>query len=208
MSFLFPLYFLGLSAIAAPIVFHLIRRSPKGEVPFSSLMFLSPTPPRLTRRSRLDHWLLLLLRAAALGLLAFAFARPFFRQAASLDFGDRQERRIALLIDTSASMRRADLWPRAQALAGQVLSDCRPTDQVAVFAFDRTFRPLLTFHESATLDPGRRQSIARGLLARLAPTWGATNLGQALVDTVAAIEDVADTNESVILNGPPMSSST
>ena len=59
MSFLTPLYILGLAAVAAPIVFHLIRRSPKGDVPFSSLMFLSPTPPRLTRRSRLDNWLLL-----------------------------------------------------------------------------------------------------------------------------------------------------
>ena len=77
MSFLTPLYILGALAIAAPIVFHLIRRTPRGEVPFSSLMFLSPSPPRLTRRSRLDHWLLLLLRAAALCLLAFAFARPF-----------------------------------------------------------------------------------------------------------------------------------
>ena len=121
MSFLTPFYILGLAAVAAPIIFHLIRRSPRGEVPFSSLMFLSPTPPRLTRRSRLDNWLLLLLRAAALSLLAFAFARPFLRQAAQLDFGDVPQRRIALLIDTSASMRRGDLWPRAQALAGQVL---------------------------------------------------------------------------------------
>ena len=88
MSFLTPFYILGLAAVAAPIIFHLIRRSPRGEVPFSSLMFLSPTPPRLTRRSRLDNWLLLLLRAAALSLLAFAFARPFLRQAAQLDFGD------------------------------------------------------------------------------------------------------------------------
>ena len=48
----------------------------------------------------------------------------------------------------------------------------------------------------------RRRSIRRGdrpspgrLVDRLAPTWGGTNLGQALVDTVAAIEDVADTSE-------------
>src|SRR5690606_23965635 len=40
MSFLTPLYILGALAVAAPIVFHLIRRTPKGEVPFSSLMFL------------------------------------------------------------------------------------------------------------------------------------------------------------------------
>src|SRR4029079_19343410 len=82
MSFLTPLYALGLLAVAAPIVFHLIRRSPKGEVPFSSLMFLAPTPPRLPRLRPLGPLPLPLLRAAALGLLAFAFARPFLRQAA------------------------------------------------------------------------------------------------------------------------------
>src|SRR5262249_14061873 len=75
MSFLTPLYALGVLAVAAPVVFHLIRRSPRGEVPFGSLMFLSPTPPRLTRRSRLDQVVLLLLRAAALCLLALAFTR-------------------------------------------------------------------------------------------------------------------------------------
>ncbi len=195
MSFLTPFYILGIAAIAAPIIFHLIRRAPKGEVPFSSLMFLTPTPPRLTRRSRLDNWLLLLLRAAALCLLAFAFARPFLREAANLDFGDEPQRRIAVLIDTSASMRRGDLWPRAQALARQAINDCRPTDQLAVFAFDATFRPLLGFHESASLDPAGRRSIATGHVDRLKPTWNGTNLGQALIDTVGAIEDVADTSE-------------
>jgi Aerotolerance regulator N-terminal/von Willebrand factor type A domain len=194
-SFLTPLYILGVAAVAAPIIFHLIRRAPKGDVPFSSLMFLSPTPPRLTRRSRLDNWLLLLLRAAALALLAFAFARPFLREAARLDFGDVDQRRIALLIDTSASMRRGDLWSRAQAIARQVLDDCRPTDQVAVFAFDSTCQPHFSFRESATVDPARRNAIARGALDRLAPTWRGTNLGQALVDTVTSIEDVADQSE-------------
>jgi Aerotolerance regulator N-terminal/von Willebrand factor type A domain len=195
MSFLTPLYIMGMAAVAAPIIFHLIRRAPKGDVPFSSLMFLSPTPPRLTRRSRMDNWLLLLLRAAALSLLAFAFARPFLREAAQLDFGDVDQRRIALLIDTSASMRRGDLWPRARALAAEVLDDCRPTDQVAVFAFDAACQPLLSFRESATLDPARRHTIARAALDRLAPTWRGTNLGQALIDTVSAIEDVADKSE-------------
>ena len=82
------MYILGALAIAAPILFHLIRRTPRGEVPFSSLMFLAPSPPRLTRRSRLDNILLLLLRAAALALLAFAFARPFLREGARLDCGE------------------------------------------------------------------------------------------------------------------------
>ncbi len=78
MGLLAPLYIAGLLAITLPIVFHLIRRTPHGRQEFSSLMFLTPSPPRLTRRSRLSNILLLLLRAAALALLALAFARPFF----------------------------------------------------------------------------------------------------------------------------------
>ena len=55
MSLLMPLYIAGLAAISLPLIFHLIRRSPRGQVVFSSLMFLSRSPPRLTRRSRLDQ---------------------------------------------------------------------------------------------------------------------------------------------------------
>jgi Aerotolerance regulator N-terminal/von Willebrand factor type A domain len=195
MSFLTPLYVLGLTAVIAPLVFHLIRRSPRGEVAFSSLMFLAPTPPRLTRRSRLDHLLLLLLRAAALCLLAFAFARPFLREAARLGFGEVERRRVALLIDTSASMRRGDLWPQALEQANKVVSECRPADQLAVFSFDVQTRPLLSFQESAERDPAQRNAIAKALLAKLAPSWGGTNLGQALIDVVGAVEDVADMSE-------------
>ena len=79
MSFLAPFYLAGIFAISLPILFHLIRRTPKGRTTFSSLMFLKPSPPRLTRRSRLEHILLLCLRALILILLALAFARPFFR---------------------------------------------------------------------------------------------------------------------------------
>jgi hypothetical protein len=74
MGLLAPLYLAGLAALSLPILFHLIRRTPRGRQTFGSLMFLAPSPPRLSRRSRLDQWLLLLLRAAALALLAMAFA--------------------------------------------------------------------------------------------------------------------------------------
>jgi len=68
MGFLAPLYIAGLIGIALPIIFHLIRRTPEGRQPFSSLMFLQPSPPRLTKRSRLTNILLLILRACALAL--------------------------------------------------------------------------------------------------------------------------------------------
>jgi hypothetical protein len=192
MSFLTPLYALGLLAVAAPIVFHLIRRTPRGDIPFSSLMFLTPTPPRLTRRSRLDDWLLLLLRAAALALLAAAFARPFLRQQALADAGEAGGRRIAVLIDSSASMRRADLWPRARALTQEVVASSVPADRLAVIAFDASSRPILGFEESASLDPAQLRATVKSRLAALEPSWGATNLGRALVDAAAAIGDLAE----------------
>ncbi|WP_165219399.1 BatA domain-containing protein [Aquisphaera insulae] len=191
MSFLTPLYLLGALAIAAPIVLHLIRRTTRGETPFSSLMFLEPSPPRLTRRSRLDQWFLLLLRAAALALLAFAFARPFLREPAAMSLG-QGDRRIALLIDTSASMKRADLWSRAKAAAAGVIDGCLPGDQLAVIAFDGSPRTLLGFDESAKLDPTRRGVVARSLVGQLAPGWRATNLGRALIHAAAEIEDAGD----------------
>jgi hypothetical protein len=197
MSFLTPLYALGALAIAAPIIFHLIRRTPTGEVSFSSLMFLEPSPPRLSKRSRLDQVLLLLLRAIALILLAIAFARPFLRASDRIvsteSVGER--RRVALLIDTSASMRRGDLWARSRVLADEVVSGIRPGDQLAIHAFDAVSRTVLGFAESATLDPGRRLAVARARLDALRPSWGSTQLGQALVDVVSAVSDVAESSE-------------
>jgi hypothetical protein len=195
MSALTPLYLLGMLAVAAPIVFHLIRRAPRGEVPFSSLIFLAPSPPRLTRRSRLDNILLLLLRAAALCLLAFAFARPFLREQAHWNLSEDTPRRTAILVDTSASLRRGDLWANARATARRAVADCGPTEELAVLTFDRTTRTVLGFRESASIDPARRQAVALARIDGLEPTWGATDLGQGLIDAVAAIEDVADSSE-------------
>src|SRR6478609_5472170 len=114
MGVLAPLYLAGLAALSLPLIFHLVRRTPRGRQEFSSLMFLLPSPPRLTRRSRLDQIILLLLRLAALALLAFAFARPFLRESATLPFDALPGRRLAILLDTSASMRRGDLFTQAK----------------------------------------------------------------------------------------------
>ncbi len=140
MSLLTPLYLLGLAAISLPILFHLIRRTPRGRQAFSSLMFLSPSPPRLTRRSRIEQWLLLLLRAAALILLAIAFARPFLRHAANLSWAGVRGRRVVILLDTSASMQRRGLWQQAVARVERTLSGLEVVDEVALFTFDADVR--------------------------------------------------------------------
>src|SRR5689334_23513261 len=104
MNFLAPFFLLGGLAIAGPIIYHLVRRTTRERTRFSSLMFLLPSPPRLSKRHRLEHLLLLLLRCAALLLLALGFSRPFFRQAPIVDPTAAEPRRIVLLVDQSASM--------------------------------------------------------------------------------------------------------
>jgi hypothetical protein len=180
MSFLAPLYIAGALAVGLPILFHLIRRAPRGKQNFSSLMFLTASPPRLTRRSRLTHILLLILRAAALILLAFAFARPLFRRHAEADAAAGAGKRIAILLDTSASMRRADLWDQAKRQAEDVLDRAAPGDQIGLYFFDREVRPALTFAEWNELEATHRAAVLRSRLAEASPTWSPTKLGDAL----------------------------
>src|SRR5438132_1586992 len=137
MSFLAPLFLFGALALALPVVFHLIRRTSKEKMAFSSLMFLQPTPPRVTRRNRLEHILLLILRCLVLGFLALGFARPFFQKPMAADPDTDAGKKIVLLVDTSASMRRQNLWSLALAKAEAVLNATSPFDRVAVFTFDQ-----------------------------------------------------------------------
>ncbi len=191
MSFLTPLYLLGALAVGLPILFHLIRRTPRGRQVFSSVMFLEPSPPRITRRSRIEHWLLLALRALAVCLLAAAFARPFLRQQAAADMNAGAGRWIAVLLDTSASLHRAGLWDEALARLNKVLDDARPDDRLAVYTFDAQPRELSGWDAWTALDPSQRAAAVRSALAELQPSWRETDLGRALIAAAESVEDAA-----------------
>ena len=191
MSFLAPLFLLGALAIAGPLIFHLVRRTTRERRVFSSLMFLLETPPRLTRRSRLEHLLLLLLRCAVVSLLAFGFARPFLKTESRSLPPPTETRRVVVLVDTSASMQRVGLWSEARARAETVLRPTSAADQVALMTFDRQVHPLVSFEQWTATPSGERVALALGKLADTSPGWSATHLGQALI---RAAETLADTS--------------
>ncbi|RYD33219.1 MAG: VWA domain-containing protein, partial [Verrucomicrobiaceae bacterium] len=180
MSFLAPLFLLGALAVAAPVIFHLIRRTTRERTPFSSLLFLQPDPPRLTQRSRVEHWLLLLLRAAALVLLALAFARPFLRAPAMQRNADGTAKRSVLLVDVSASLRRAGLREASLAKAESVLAKAGPADSVAVLVFADGVRTLMDFSQWSAVPPESRVAQAMARLRETEPTWEGTDLAEAL----------------------------
>ncbi len=190
MTFLAPLFLLGALAITLPVVFHLIRRTTREHTLFSSLMFLTPTPPRLTRRSRLEHILLLVLRCAVLVLLAAGFARPLIKRSVTNDQPAATARRVLVLVDTSASMRRADLWRDARDRVETILSKASPIDQVAVYTFDRQVNPVVSFDEWNSSAVGARRALVSGKLAAISPGWSSTDLGNALITAAETLADI------------------
>src|SRR5947199_8752762 len=114
MAFLTPAFLIGLSALAIPILVHLIQREKKRVIEFPSLMFVRRIPYQSVRRRRIRHWALLLLRAAAIALIVAAFARPFLPQSAAASAVTGGSREVVILHDQSASMGYADHWTKAQ----------------------------------------------------------------------------------------------
>ena len=189
MNFLAPLFFLGALAVAGPILFHLIRRTTREVTPFSTLMFLQPSPPRITKRSRLENFWLLLLRCLVLGLIAAAFARPFFRESVHTPLAAAGEgQRRVLLIDTSASLRRENLWAELKNKVAARIEAAAPADEIALVAFDRTPREVLGFEEWRRARPEERRALATQRLAMLAPGWAGTQLDQALLHAAEMLE--------------------
>src|SRR4029450_2624807 len=77
MSFI-QIGFLGaLAALAIPIIIHLVFRQRAKKVELGTLRFLRVVLEHNARRRRVMRWLLLMLRLACVGVLAFLFARPY-----------------------------------------------------------------------------------------------------------------------------------
>jgi hypothetical protein len=185
MNWLFPLYLAGAAAIIAPILLHLRRRPPQDRVEFSSLLFLDAQTPVPVSKRRLENWLLLLLRCLALILLALMFSRPFVQNESTAAASPNSA--TLILLDRSASMRRADLWKQAIAEAEKQLKAAKLTDRISLAVFDRELTPLWSFEEDRNT-PANRLTAIQTRLAALTPTWKATHLDRALIAAVPSFD--------------------
>jgi hypothetical protein len=119
MSFLYPLFLAGAAAIAIPIALHLFRRRTETIVDFPAVRLLHKAPVEQQRRRKIREWILLALRVVALALLAFAFARPYFRADAAAIASPV----TIVLLDTSMSMSAPGQFEAARAAARKAVSD-------------------------------------------------------------------------------------
>ena len=127
MSFLTPLFLIALAGLAIPVLLHLIQRERKQVVQFPSLMFLRRIPYQSGAAPPHPHWLLLMMRLAALALIVLAFARPFFRGADPPAAAAGGAREVVILVDRSYSMGYGDRWTRALAAARGAVDGLTPS---------------------------------------------------------------------------------
>jgi hypothetical protein len=154
------------------VLLHLIQRERKQVVQFPSLMFLRRIPYQSVRRRRIRHWLLLMMRLAALALIVFAFARPFFRSADPAVAASGGAREVVILVDRSYSMGYGDRWSRALAAARGAVDGLTPSDRASIVFFGSGTDVALR----STSDKGRLQAALAG--AQLSA--GATHFGPVL----------------------------
>lgn len=172
MSFLSPLFLLGLATLAIPVLIHLIQREKKQIMPFPSLMFVRRVPYKSVQRRRVHNWLLLLIRAAALLLIIAAFARPFFRTADAPLVPGTGAKELVVLLDQSYSMGYGDRWDRARQAARDALGRLGPADRGSLVLFSS--------NAEIAVRSSNEQGRLLGAVPTGAPSAGATRYAPAL----------------------------
>src|ERR671929_1201904 len=107
MQFGAPSLLLGLAAAAIPWLVHLIGKRRATPVRFAAMQLLLRSEKRVSARRRLRELLLLLARTAIAAALPLIFARPFTERAADVPAASLESQSAVVLVDDSASMRRA-----------------------------------------------------------------------------------------------------
>ncbi|MFP4141412.1 MAG: BatA domain-containing protein [Phycisphaerae bacterium] len=120
----------GASAAAAPVLIHLIMRTKPRRMPFPALQFVRKTHKANISRLKLKHIILLLMRMAALALIAMLLARAFL--PAWFQVPDRTIPAAAVfVVDNSGSMtyrtQGRTLLSRGKEMARTVLETHLPT---------------------------------------------------------------------------------
>jgi hypothetical protein len=125
----------ALAGLAIPVLLHLTQREKKQIQYFPSLMFVRRIPYQSVRRRKIQNWLLLAVRMAALALVILAFARPWLQVSdAAVPIGSGA-REVVVLLDNSYSMAYGDHWERARAAAYAEINKLNASDRGTLVLF-------------------------------------------------------------------------
>jgi hypothetical protein len=196
LTFLNAIFLAGLAAAAVPILIHLFSKRRGRKVEFSSIQFLREINRRQVRRVKLRQALVLILRIAAVCLLALAMGRPALRGGAFASKGLASSS-VCILLDASYSMlaepvEGEPLFEIARARAQEVVDLMGEDDEAhLVLVADA---PLTQF-DGAVRDRGRLRQEIRGAEA----TLRGTNFRRAMRRASLLLEGSKNLNKEIFL---------
>lgn len=145
MGFLAPIYLLLGAGVAVPLLVHLLRRRAGTRIDFPAARYLARAEREHQRRLRVRNVLLMLLRAAAVALVALAAARPVGRGLGHLLSTGHAPVAIAVVLDnslsTSAIERGRPVLDGLRAAARRVIDRTGAGDRVWLITADAAVRP-------------------------------------------------------------------
>jgi len=141
MSFVAPLFLVGLAMIGLPFWLHRLQTQSSERKPFSSAMLLETARQQVHVKKKLKYLVLLALRVLLLALAAFAFARPFISVPPDVIEATDAGTHLGV-VDASASMSRAGVPGQAENEIGRAI-DAAPNDAlVQLLAVDSSLHVL------------------------------------------------------------------
>ena len=131
MSFVNPAFLIALSAIAIPIIIHLIQLRKYKKIYFSNVSFLHSIEEQQRKTNKLKHLLVLLARILTIIFIVLAFAQPY------IPFNNNKinsgKNYISIYVDNSYSLERqgdnGTLFDEAKRKAREIASAFKSDDQ-------------------------------------------------------------------------------
>jgi len=167
-----PVFVLAALAGLIPIMIHLIHKRRAPQVLFATLRFLKLSVEHTARRKRVQDLLLLILRVAALVLLAMALSQPILKGTGSV-FGGQRQLTVVFILDNSTSMGMTHAGTTRLDAAKQIVRDAldqlKDGDQTAL---------LLTSGPPSGLEdrPYQNMDSLRQVLDKVRPAAGKADL--------------------------------
>src|ERR1700722_10540255 len=173
----------GLSAIAIPIIIHLLNKFQVKEVTWAAMRFLRESVEKNQRRLQLEDILLLLLRCLLVALLILALSRPTW-QSGTVTSGSHQAAAV-IIIDDSYSMGLTNgiqtSLQRAQSAAEQILAAFPSGSSSALFFAPDNVQPVIA-------QPTYDFNLLRERIRQAKLTDRATDLSNALQLAVTTLQ--------------------
>lgn len=191
MSFLEPLFLLGLLAGAVPIIVHLINRQKAVRRPFPALKLLQQSNQKIARSIKIRQWVLLALRVLAIVFLAIALAKPYVLSSRGITAEERMPTAVVFVVESGATMHYGDWWPRAQRALNEQIGKLRPWDEIA----------LVTTTSSDALIPRltTEHAEARREIEKVSPAHKAGALDQGLKMAVDILASSQLPNQRIVV---------